>query len=234
MEGVFSMSPKDRAGFSLGIKLLPYLIDAKGISLCRRPRLWWFNWVVKSQEGVSVFPPQTDHCEDYGVIDLFADVQPKEFLNPGWTLTSPGYRFCTFTTAQPKNRPGLKPAGIAACTPADLGTWACDRFRFPPYAYQFCNGVIHRKKGWRMLSIAEKEAIMGMPVDYTLHANTKQQRKSNPQGCDDDRMTLVGNAWHVGVVAFLLSNLLAKEGFCSPVSPKDLVNHLKSGSSVSL
>jgi hypothetical protein len=85
-----------------------------------------------------------------------------------------------------------------------------------------------------MLSIAEKEAIMGMPVDYTLHANTKQQRKSNPQGCDDDRMTLVGNAWHVGVVAFLLSNLLAKEGFCSPVSPKDLVNHLKSGSSVSL
>lgn len=234
MESVFSISCEDRALYSTGMGVLPYLVDSKGCSLCRRPRLWWFDWVVKSQEGVTIFPPPSSHSKDFGVIEITCQVDPKWFLNPGWRLTSPDYRFCTFTTSQPKQRPGGQPTGLFSASAKDLEKWASDRYRFPVYTYQYQNGVTHKKKGWRLLSISEKELIMGYPAGYTLHANTKQFRKNHPLEADDIRMSLIGNSWNVGVAACLLSDLAVQEGFISPLAISDLLRRLRPGESSSL
>ena len=78
----------------------------------------------------------------------------------GW----PGRAFATFTTAQPSAQPRFAPMGLSSTTLADQEKWRKDRRRFPPYHCSYTNGVVHKKHGWRMLSVEEKELIMGFPV----------------------------------------------------------------------
>lgn len=55
---VSSMNSEDRSHYSKTIGLLPYEVDSKFMSLCRRPRLLWFDWTIKSRPGVSIIPPK--------------------------------------------------------------------------------------------------------------------------------------------------------------------------------
>ena len=48
---------------------------------------------------------------------------------------------------------------------------------------------------------------MGFPVDYTANCLPKGQQKG--PGYVDVRHTLVGNSWHVPVIAWLLKELFA-------------------------
>ena len=231
MESVFSMTPNDRGVYSKAFGVLPYLVDSSTVALCRRPRLWWFDWIIKSKPNTEVFNPQGTEPEDYGQIIFHASVNIKDFLYPGWKPTVEGRKFCTFTTAQPKLKPGFKPAGIDSCSFLDLLKWKEDRYRFPPYVYRFDNGVEHRKKGWRLLRIQEKEAQMGFPVDFTIHACKKQERKTQPIMCDDVRMSLIGNSWHIGVVSLLLQDLLVSLDLIRPLPVQSVIDRLAPGTS---
>ena len=170
LEGVSSMSLEDRQEYSKVFGILPYEVDSKQISLCRRPRLWWFNWEITKKEGYLIYPPETSHSSDYGAIVLEAPILPSTFIKPGWKLTNPEGAFATFCTAQPSKTPRFKPSGLAKCTHRDLQAWKSDRHRFPPFQYNYSNGVIHKKHGWRMLTIEEKESIMGFPIGFTSQA----------------------------------------------------------------
>ena len=234
MESVSSKSVEDRITYSRTIGLLPYEFDSKGISLCKRPRLWWFDWVVKSREGISVYPPKSVHPSDYGCIEACCQVDPGLYLRPGWRQADPSGHFATFTTSQPKKKPGFKPAGLGSCSELDVQKWLEDRYRFPPFSYKYFNGVIHKKKGWRMITIEEREAIMNFPIGYTLHASGKQYRKSYPKEADDIRMTLVGNAWHIGVVSLLLYDLLQCHHLAPPQSVANILQQLQPGSQSNL
>ena len=152
----------------------------------------------------------------------------KIFLRPGWKPAGER-KFFTFTTAQPSKKPRFKPAGLEKATDKDLSLWAADRHRFPPYAYSHENGVCHPKKGWRMLDICEKELIMGMPMNYTEQCKPKGFRKTSPLETNDTRMSLVGNAWHIAVVANLLQPLMEHLNLCSPRSVGDIMQLLKPG-----
>ena len=44
MESVASMSKGNRCIMSEAVQLLPFRIDAAGIGLCHRPRLYWVDW----------------------------------------------------------------------------------------------------------------------------------------------------------------------------------------------
>ena len=211
VESVSNLDRVARCRFSKSVGLLPYLFDSKGVSLCKRPRLWWFDWNIQQQEGLDIFPPSSIDPSDYGVVEARGQVDPSGLLSPGWKMTNSAQRFSTFTPSQPKAlRPGNKPPGWHGCSLPDLQKWEGDRFRFPPHTYRFTNGVVHKKKGWRLLTIEEKEVIMGYPRGFTLHASTKSVRKNHPLEADDVRMSLVGRSWHVGVVCLLLQDLLHK------------------------
>eukprot|EP00435_Cladocopium_sp_Y103_P052374 s1447_g16.t1 len=102
-------------------------------------------------------------------------------------------KFLTFTTAQPMKQPRFRPAGLETATQEDKERWTLDRFRFPPYQYSYSNGVIHSRKGWRMLEVEEKELMLGFPMHFTLQCKGKGYRNSFPQDTEDIRMTLLGN-----------------------------------------
>ena len=228
MESVSSMSDSDREIYTKSSGVLPYKVDACHLSLCRRPRLWWFNWVIPTGEGIEIFPPLSSSASDWGEIRFHYDCQSKDFLRPGRKPAGVG-AFSTFTTAQPSKVPRYKPAGIQQATPKDLSACHQDRLRFPPYAYRWENGVIHERKGWRMLDINEKEAIMGFPIDYTFQSHPKGFRKANPLEANDARMTLIGNAWHVGVVCNLLQPLVASLGLTPAATVSQIMNQCKPG-----
>ena len=55
MESVAGMAPEDRSAYSRGAGVLPYEVDSKGISPCKRSRLRWFKWTFPEQLGVSIY-----------------------------------------------------------------------------------------------------------------------------------------------------------------------------------
>ena len=139
--------------------------------------------------------------------------------------------FSTFTTAQASARPRFAPAGLSKSSAADRLAWQKDRYRFPPFQYQKANGVMHRKKGWRMLEIQEKEAIMGFPIGHTEHCWNKTDRKQNPLCYEDMRHTLIGNAWNVFVIAILVQGLCDTLGICPSRTVQEVVDLLIPGAS---
>ena len=85
MESVASMSEQDRTSYTKGAGILPYLVDSSHISLCNRPRLFWFNWTLPAEEGCEIAPPMSAQATDYGEVWFTAEVSDKDYLRPGWS-----------------------------------------------------------------------------------------------------------------------------------------------------
>ncbi|CAE7423199.1 unnamed protein product, partial [Symbiodinium sp. KB8] len=178
-----SLSEHVRASISRGVGILPYELDAVGITPCRRCRLFWFNWKISTEEQVEIEKPLTARAEDYGRINFLLDCPPDPYLTPGWSLAGGAeQKLPTFTAPQPKAQPGFLPTGIEGCTDRDISYWRDDRYKFAPYHYRYQHGLIHPRLGWRMASINEREAMLGFPLDYTLQAWSKSDRKKNHTG----------------------------------------------------
>ena len=220
MESVFSMDECDRTAMSSDIELLPWKIDAVGVSLARRPRLYWITWDLDSGEGVWLHPPATTDDSDYGTVDLEAEVDPRDYLTKGWTKTS-CQPFPTFTTSRPRAVAGPRPAGVKSCTKEELKVWEEDKYRFPPYQYREVFRVRNSKGDMRLVDVNERECIMGFPVDYTSQCVVKAQRSG--ESYRDLRLTLLGNSWNVTVVVWLLGQLLHRLGLSDAVSPQRAV-----------
>ena len=131
MESDFSMDAKDRATMSADIGVTPYLVDAAGISICRRPRLYWLSWELRWAESVQISDGTGVGWEFYRVITLDSVVDPADYLCQGWSL--PGNApLPTFTTARPRAQPGNRPAGLWQCQSWELERWKQDDHRYPP------------------------------------------------------------------------------------------------------
>ena len=52
MESVASMDKEDRILMSKAVGEIPVRIDAAGVALAHRPRLYWCDWELLSMEGV--------------------------------------------------------------------------------------------------------------------------------------------------------------------------------------
>ena len=160
MESVASMSAEDESVMSADFGEDPWSIDAVCLSLARRPRLYWVDWELKEGDGARLVKTQNGRA----TISSEADVQPNAFLLPGWRKVS-GEPFPTFTTSRPRPSPGYKPAGLAQCTPTELGRWRADQHRFPPYQYRDVFCVQDRLGNRRVPQIEEREVIMGSHED---------------------------------------------------------------------
>ena len=219
MESVSSMSDADRVLMTRSMGFLPYELDSKGITPCRRPRLFWFNWTANAEIGVTIQKPSSSSSADYGQVDFDLECDSEAYLSPGWKLAGgPRHKLPTFTTSQPKGNPGPHPAGISSCNARDLKYWESDRYRFPPYQYKYMHGVVHSKHGWRNVNVNERESMLGFPLDYTLECWPKSARKLQPLQHENARLTLLGNSWSVPVVAFLLCQLLAPLKLCDSLN----------------
>ena len=225
-ESVASMDGADRGAMSHDLELQPLRVDAVGVSLCRRPRLYWLTWDIESEEGISPQTPVGTGWEVYSPVELHATINAKDYLEPGWFLP-PGVRLPTFTTARPSAKPGRRPAGLHTCDEATLERWGRDSHRYPPYQYKPENCLHHAQKEVRVASIIEREVILGFPAHYTEQCLPKQQRQGT--AWEDMRKTLLGNTWSVPVVLLLMKQLFERLGVVPPCSVQELVDRCAPG-----
>lgn len=221
MESVASMDAKDRATMSESEGSLPWRIDSVGVSLARRPRLYWVSWELNSEENVEISPPQDeDDWEGFGTVELGALVPAKRFLTPGWKKTCEE-PFPTFTTSRPREFRGPRPAGLEKCSPQEVLRWEEDMHRFPPYQYRECFCLTDGKGSLRYPNVSERELIMGFPLGYTSRCYPKSE--TNQVKATDERLTLIGNSWNVTVVVWLVGQLFGRLGLCVAPSPNRCV-----------
>lgn len=160
-----------------------------------------------------------------------AKVEASSFLEKGWSLRE-GCNLPTFTTSRPREQPGRRPAGVDSCAAHELHRWTQDSFRFPPYQYKDQHGLWNKKGLWRRPTVQERELIMGFPLHYTRNCVTKAEQKGDSY--DDARLSLLGNSWQVGVVAWLILQLMWPLGLCPKRSLQSLVDEFTPGKGTSL
>ena len=231
LESVASMDEHDRAMMSEDLEMTPVRVDAGGMSLARRPRLYWCTWELREQPGVEFLPPQGQGWSQFCEVKLTAQVDQRDFLQPGWFIPD-RHVLATFTTSRPSDKPGRKPAGLHHCDAATITRWKEDQHRFPPYQYKAENCVHHASGQLRVPDVAERELILGFPLNYTQHCLPKQDRVGKLY--EDTRKTLLGNSWSVPVVAFLMKELFEPLGLMEQVSVQDIVDRVTPGKGVDL
>ena len=225
-ENVASMDYEDCATMNRAFDLLPWYIDACDISLAHRPRLYWVSWEVQENEGVEIYLGSGTRLPLQGQINLKATLDEKDFLERGWSRTSQR-AFPTFTTSRPSPQPLRRPAGLQDCNDEERERWRKDQHRFPPYQYMSCHCVQNSEGALRVPHVLEREVIMGFPPNYTLQC-MKKELHGKPEHVDC-RLSLIGNSWSVGVVAWLLHQLLHRLGLVSKLTIQDIVDEITPG-----
>ena len=225
-ENVASMDYEDCRIMNEEFKLEPWFIDSDGVSLAHRPRLYWVTWEVQEAEGVEIYWGTGDKLPLKGQINLVAEVEEKCFLEKGWTRSSQT-ALPTFTTSRPSEKPLRRPAELKDCNEEELQRWKDHGHRFPPYQYMAKHCLRHRDGRLRTPNIVEREVIMGFPPNYTLQCQKKEFHGT--MGHTDSRLSLVGNSWSVGVIAWLLQQLLLPLGLTQPLSLQEIINELTPG-----
>eukprot|EP00435_Cladocopium_sp_Y103_P065549 s527_g27.t1 len=226
MESVASMSSEDRDIMSKGVESSVFRIDAFGLTLCHRPRLYWPTWELVPEPEALVVPPPVDDKGGVGTVVFCGQPDPKTLLEPGWKLADE-WGLPTFTTSRPRSSPGRRPAGLESCAAHEIERWTQDSYRFPPYQYKDGAGLVNRHGVWRRPGVAEREALMGFPVGFTAPCVPKGEQKGDSY--DDSRLSLLGNSWQVGVIVWLLSQLCAPLGLCAPMCVSEIVAALTPG-----
>ena len=230
-ENVASMDYRDCAMMNQGYNCEPWFIDAHGLSPCHRPRIYWTSWELYESEGVTLTPGSDGRLPIQGEVSLEASFDSKDFLEPGWKLAC-DKPLPTFTTSRPSPTPLRRPAGIKTCAPHELERWRADHHRFPPYQYKDENCLMATSGELRLPSIAEREVMLGFPLDFTKQCMGKQFHESMDHR--DCRLSLLGNSWSVPVVAWILSCLFRLLGLMDEVSLQELVDRARPGHSEQL
>ena len=230
-ENVASMDRGDCEAMNAEFDSQPWFIDADGISLAHRPRLYWVSWELQEEEGVEIYLGSNGQLPIVGEVQLKAQVDEKAFLEPGWKRMGEK-ALPTFTTSRPSPKPLRRPAGLKDCNESELLRWKQDEHRFPPYQYKSCNCLVNYEGRLRPPSVREREVILGFPPNYTKQCMKKSEHGTTHH--NDCRLSLVGNSWSVGVVAWLLGQLLKPLGIIPPFSLALLVQQLTPGHQVDL
>ena len=220
-ENVASMDAQDCQTMNEAYQEEPWIIDTCGISIARRPRLFWVSWELFAEEGVWFDYSRESSLPVRGEVRVEAQVNEKAFLEPGWKR-SPGQLLPTFTTSRPSSAPMRKPAGLKLCQPHEIDRWQEEWHKFPPYQFRDIHCLHHNSLPPRVPNTREREAIMGFPVDYTVQCMKKQHHGTYEH--DTLRLSLLGNSWHVPLVAWLLSQLLGPLGLIPKYSVQEVVD----------
>lgn len=78
------MERKDCAIMSEAFGAVPYKIDASGLSLAQRPRLYWCDWELLPMEGVTISQVESPCAGEITMMSSWKQrLKPKITWNPG-------------------------------------------------------------------------------------------------------------------------------------------------------
>ena len=111
-EGLSSMDVQDKVSWTTYADVIPYRICASQLSPCTRDRLYWVDWTLVQEAGVTLHPPHDGNRQGHGEVKFTIPVDVASCLEPGWNLHPKAIRLATFTTAEPSHEPRHQPAGF--------------------------------------------------------------------------------------------------------------------------
>ena len=185
------------------------------------------TWELLESEGSTIVWGSDGRLPIKGEVQLQADIEASQFLEPGWACSSPPLP--TFTTSRPSEVPLRRPAGLQTCLPHEIERWKQDSHRFPPYQYRDSNCLTNGKGEFRPPSVVEREAILGFPAGYTRQCMAKSHHESPKHR--DCRLSLLGNSWSVPTVGWLLWSLFHILGLVPCMTVQEVVQRLSPGGS---
>jgi len=217
VENVTSMDqhgPEVVTAFNQLLGSKPSDIEAADSGDMRRLRRYWHSWTICETPEASIEPKERTNAVCLkGASPDHARILDEDAWRADADAATP---FATFVRAIPRKRPPPSPRGFESCATHELERWAAHEFRYPPYQYKDRNGV-WTPDGWRPLNANERERRMGYDTGHTLAALTKEELRRNPQRAEDTRCALVGNAFYVPAIAWLLGHRLYQEGILSSI-----------------
>jgi hypothetical protein len=177
-----------------------------GLSRVRRPRNFWCRdsagneWTAPPDGSLLLYD---DYVELIITVPIMDD---SKWLTPGWEWPSgkerPLLRLPTFTRSIPRKKPPPRPAGLSRCPEETVEKWRSHNMRYPPYTY-LPEYLVTSQKQSRVVNSEEREALSFFPKGYTLAVKSK--KLSSWAAVEDERCCLVGNGFHAGAVAVLVS-----------------------------
>ena len=210
-ENVASMDAADRDIVSHYLGVRPIVACAAGLSHVRRRRYLWASWKMFEWPGVTL----KEKPEAWALSFSATLPQSQLWTCPGWQLNGPeDIKLPTFMRSIPKRSETYLPSGIES-TPSDARKrWARDEWRYPPYQYkkEFCLRRTRNTGELRLVNSEERETLMFLGRGSTRFALNPTKAKQDPVGLEDIRCSLIGNSFHAGVVAMVLSVLFEKKG----------------------
>ena len=193
-ENVCSMDGSARDQISSELGVFPYRVDSDRIVPLNRPRFVWTDLVIEEDDTI-----WTTWKEGFWQVHF--ECQPVEgdcWVDEGWEQWNPGTIYPTCMRAIVRDRPPPRPVGFHRCQEHELIRWRQDRFRFPPYHYKDCYMLFRPdSSAVRYLSSRERETLMGYGTNHTYPAYSASAAKSSPSGYEDERMSLVGDAYPI-------------------------------------
>ena len=210
-----AMDLSDRPPYDAVFNSQPYLIDNRHFAANSRPRLWWFSrephW-----PGGTILRPWAQDMSVTEVVPRCERLPLDQCLEPGWwpwSLTwlqqpvpEEEFVFCCFTRHIPRTRPMDSPRGLSRCDDDARLRWELDEWCQSPYQYLLQNYVVSDQGDHRRLLVEETEKFMGYPKHYT--APVRHLYPDQTVKVQRARLSLLGNAWSILVLTFILQSLL--------------------------
>ena len=158
----------------------------------------------------------------FDVVAFTPTHQPEEdrWIHEGWARTSssqvPAYTECLPSQCQP--RVSQYPA-ISKQQPGAIGRKTKTSFH-----QKYTDGtILARSSVWRYPSAEERELILAFRRRHTAAIFGKKRRLAAPSEYEDARLSVLGRAPHVGVMAFLIAHLFVDISILSELPPRNLV-----------
>ena len=220
------MELEDRVHYDAVFNSYPAEICSSAFTWATRPRLWWSNHDFVWPENTKI----TNRPDgSILVTPAYQRLPLTDCLEQGWLPFSirkglkreEDFSFSCFTRSTPRTKPMSDPRGIELCSASELKQWQQDSWAQSPYQYRQRNQVQSRNGQMRRLISSETERIMGFPKDWTAPL---LQVKMQPHEYEHRRKSLLGNAWCVMVVMFVLRAIQVPLPAASANAP-ELVQH---------
>ena len=193
-ENVASMDTEARDEISEALGVKPLRFDPSNQVPMSRPRFCWTDIDIYSVEDLTLLD-----FEGYVEVKVNGQwPQSTQWLEEDAEETHPGTIYPTCMKAIRREQPPPQPAGLWRTPEIARRRWAEDDYKYPPYQYKDCYLIWDNKLGrCRLLSILERERLMGFGDNHTCLAFSASAAKTSKTAWEDERCSLVGDSFSI-------------------------------------
>ena len=207
MEMVASLTRVDQDVYNEVNGSKPYRICPSKHNWLRRPRLFWLDW--KLPDDVV----EDDGNDRWLQVPMRGTRMPmRRWLKRGCKPVSNAPTFPTFVRCTERKAPPFRPAGIQVLRKHELARYARFKYCYPPYQFQDKYMIRYPNGEMKPPDSSMREVLMCYGKDYTHAAFSATQRRQDPGGWERARCSLLGNTFHAGIMAYIISHKLAAWG----------------------